>query len=168
MDHVKAPLAEPRRQKQCDRHIRHEGFKALDNQILPGVSFHSSLIRSKSRWKMILTSVLRPLPEMQTQASAPVRRLHSPQTVPSFPSRYDSSFSTHSTTLDPVRPIAMRCVFLPRSARQRDGLFHRRNRCGGCRRKSCCGRPAASAETCRHACPPFYILFPCRSCAMSI
>ena len=51
---------------------------------LPGVSSHSSLIRSKSRWKMILTLRLWPLPEMQTQASAPVRRLHSPQTVPSF------------------------------------------------------------------------------------
>ena len=34
MDHVKAPLAEPRRQKRRDRHIRHEGFKSLNNQIL--------------------------------------------------------------------------------------------------------------------------------------
>lgn len=41
MDHVKAPLAEPRRQKRRDRHIRHEGFKALDNQILARAS-HST------------------------------------------------------------------------------------------------------------------------------
>lgn len=42
---------------------------------------------------------------------------------PVVPSRYDSSFSTHSTTLDPVRPIAMRCVFSPSAQLDKETAF---------------------------------------------
>ena len=80
---------------------------------LPGVSFHSSQIRSKSRWKMILTLRLAASSRNANSSFSTSSPSSFSANCPVVPSRYGSSFSTHSTTLDPVRPISMRCVFSP-------------------------------------------------------